>query len=161
MSLTALALAAALTQNPVQAPGPITAADLSWMAGYWLACDGAGEVSETWSDPRGGLMLGSALTLEDGRASFESARIAPAVAGQPGVAYFAQPGGGPAVVFRASAASGTRVVFENPGHDFPQRVIYERTGDALTARIEGRMGDREQAMDWRFQQVGLNARCQD
>ena len=163
MFLTALTLAAVLAQTPMQPPGPapapITADDLSWMAGYWLACDGAGEVAETWSDPRGGLMLGSALTVENGRASFEFSRIAPAGTGQPGVAYFAQPGGGPAVAFPAVAVAGTRVVFENPGNDFPQRVIYERTGDVLTARIEGRIGEREQAMDWRFQKAGLNARC--
>jgi hypothetical protein len=157
MLLNALTLAAALVQAPVAAP--ITADDLSWMAGYWLACDDGREVSETWSDPRGGLMLGSGLTVENGRASFEFTRIAPVRAGQAGVGYHAQPEGDAAVVFPAVAASGTRVVFENLGHDFPQRVIYERAGDLLTARIEGRIGEREQAMDWRLAKATLNARC--
>lgn len=48
---------------------------------------------------------------------------------------------------------------ENPDNDFPQRVLYERTGDVLTARIEGRLGDRERAMDWRFEKAALNTRC--
>ena len=56
-------------------------------------------------------------------------------------------------------AGATRVVFENPGHDFPQRVIYERQGDVLNARIEGRMGEREQAMAWSYHKAELNSRC--
>jgi hypothetical protein len=63
------------------------------------------------------------------------------------------------VAFAAKEASGTRVVFENPDHDFPQRIIYERNGDVLNARIEGRMGEREQAMTWSYRKAELNTRC--
>ena len=103
-------------------------------------------------------MLGAALTLENGQASFEAARIAAPASGS-GVAYHAQPGGVPATAFVAIEATGDRVVFENRDNDFPQRVIYNRTGDVMTARIEGHMDDREQAMDWRFHKAELNARC--
>lgn len=153
MILTAL-FVAGLTQA-----APVTADHLSWMSGYWLSCDGGREVSETWTDPRGGLMAGHAVTLDGGRASFELSRIAPTTAGAPGVAYFAGVGGAPAVVFPAVEASGTRVVFENAAHDFPQRVIYERDGDVLKARIEGHMGEQEQAMAWEYRKADLNARC--
>jgi hypothetical protein len=137
---------------------PVTADQLSWMGGYWLACDEGREVSETWSDPRGGLMAGHAVTLQNGQASFELSRIAPSGPGA-GVAYFAGVGGAPAVVFPAVEASGTRVVFENAAHDFPQRVIYERDGDVLKARIEGHMGDQQQAMAWEYRKADLNTRC--
>ena len=63
------------------------------------------------------------------------------------------------VVFPAVEASGTRVVFENAAHDFPQRVIYERDGDVLKARIEGDMGGQQQAMAWEYRKADLNARC--
>jgi len=152
MTLTIL-LAAGLVQT-----APITADQLSWMSGYWLACDGGREVSETWTDPRGGLMAGNSVTLQDGRVSFELSRIAPTAPGAR-VAYFAGVEGAPPVVFPAVEASGTRVVFENAAHDFPQRVIYERDGDVLKARIEGHMGDREQAMAWEYRKADLNARC--
>lgn len=135
------------------APAP---PDLSWMSGYWLDCSGGREVSETWTDPRGGILVGTAVTTASGPAAFEYARIAP-VNGV--LAYVAQPGGAPPTIFLLIEASRSRVVFENPGNDFPQRVIYERTGDILTARIEGRLGDREQAMDWRFDKAELNTRC--
>ena len=138
---------------------PITADQLSWMSGYWLSCEDGREVSETWTDPRGGLMAGNSVTMEGGRVSFELSRISPTARDGSGLAYFAGVGGAPAVVFPAVEVSGTRVVFENPEHDFPQRVIYERDGDVLKARIEGRMGDREQAMAWEYRKADLNARC--
>jgi hypothetical protein len=126
------------------------------MAGYWLDCSGGREASETWTDPREALLIGTAVTRSGGEVSFEYARIAP-VDGV--LAYVAQPGGAPATAFRLIASELRRAVFENPDNDFPQRVIYQRTGDVLTARIEGRMGERDAAMDWHFDKAELNTRC--
>ena len=56
------ALAAALFQSAPAAP------DMSWLAGYWLDCSNGREQSETWSDPRGGLIVGHAMSLSGGRA---------------------------------------------------------------------------------------------
>ena len=150
MILTALFAATTLQAAPV------TADQLSWMSGYWLSCDGGREVSETWTDSRGGVLIGAAVTLAIGETSFEYARVAP-INGV--MAYIAQPGGVAATAFPALEASASRVVFQNLDNDFPQRVIYQRTGDVLTARIEGRMGDRDQAMDWQFDKAELNTRC--
>lgn len=153
MILTALTLAALIQSAPV------TADQLSWMSGYWLTCDGGREVSETWSDPRGGLMVGNSITLRGERVGFELSRIAPTRAGAPGVGYFASLEGGPAVAFPAVEVSGARVVFENPANDFPQRIIYERVGDVLNARIEGGEGDGTQRMEWAYRKADLNTRC--
>ena len=58
--------------------------------------------------------------------------------------YVAQPGGAPPTEFVASSATAERIVFENPAHDFPKRVIYQRSGpDRLTASIDGGRGSRE------------------
>ncbi|RZJ75250.1 MAG: hypothetical protein EON88_36955, partial [Brevundimonas sp.] len=74
--LTAAALLLSLAASP----------DLSWISGYWLACEGGRETSETWSDPRGGLIVGHSLTLRGERTGFEYARIAPH---EGGIAFFA------------------------------------------------------------------------
>lgn len=152
MPLTALALVALMQAAPV------TADQLSWMSGYWLTCEDGREVSETWSDPRGGLMVGASITLRGGRVGFEWSRIAPTATGA-GVAYFASLEGGPAVVFPAVEVAGARVVFENPANDFPRRIIYERDGDVLNARIEGGDGDDGHAVEWAYRKADLNARC--
>jgi hypothetical protein len=145
--LTAI-LAAALTQTPMP--------DVSWMAGYWLDCSGDREVSETWSDPRGGISVGHAVTIEDGRPSFEVSHIGPT---PQGFAYVAQPGGAPPTVFVLAESGPTRAVFANAENDFPTRVIYERDGAGLKARIEGEISGQARSMEWNFRASALNTRC--
>lgn len=144
-------LAAALMQTAPAAP------DLSWLAGYWLDCSGGREASETWSDPRAGLVVGHAVTVRHGRAGFESAHIGPAPDG--GLVYFARPGGAPATPFRLIEHGPGRAVFANPANDFPHRILYQRTGDVLTARIEGADDDETRSAQWTFDKAELNARC--
>lgn len=148
--LTALS-AAVLVQAASPAP------DLSWMAGYWLDCSGGREASETWSDPRVGLLAGHAVTVRNGRSGFEFARIAPL---QDGVlAYLAQPEGAAPTPFRLIESGPQRVVFANPANDFPHRILYQRQGDVLTARIEGADDDETRSVEWSFNRAELNARC--
>lgn len=153
MLIASLAAAAALAHPALADP---TAADLSWIGGYWLTCEGGQEVSESWSDPRGAIMVGHGVTVARGRASFEFLRIAP----HEGVlSYIAQPGGRPPVPFRATSVTATSATFENPDNDFPQRIVYTLEGDRLTARIDGTINGQTQAMEWRYQRAQPNARC--
>ena len=46
------------------------------------------------------------------------------------------------------------VVFENPEHDYPQRILYLRDGDELTARIEGTAGGVEKSSEWTWTRGG-------
>jgi hypothetical protein len=135
--------------------GPATP-DLGWLSGYWLSCEGGREVSETWSDARGGNLLGTGMTTDGGKVSFEQSRIGRSGAGY---SFFAQPGGQPPAEFPLARMSPRQVTFENPRHDFPQRVIYRLQGKLLIARIEGRIDDGERAVEWRYRRAPLNSRC--
>lgn len=148
---TAALLAALLIQT-----APAASPDMSWMAGYWLDCSGGREASETWSDPREGLSVGHAVTVSDGEVSFEVSHIGSTPAG---FAYVAQPGGAPPTAFVLVERGPRRAVFANPENDFPTRVIYERDGDALKARIEGEIDGRARSMEWNFTAAPLNTRC--
>lgn len=150
--LTAVLAAALMQSAPAAQPVP----DLSWIAGYWLDCSGEREVSETWSDPRGGLSAGHALTVENGRVSFEVSTIRRT---PQGFAYVAQPGGAAPTIFVLTETTATRAVFANAENDFPTRVIYERDGDALKARIEGEINGQARSMEWNFTAAPLNTRC--
>ena len=153
MSVSSL-LAAALWQAAAPAtPAP----DLSWLAGYWLDCSGGREASETWSDPRAGLIVGHSVTVRNGRSGFEFTRIGPVPEG--GLAYVAQPGGSAPTPFRLIESGPHRVVFANPANDFPHRILYQREGDVLTARIEGADDDETRSVEWTFNKAELNARC--
>ena len=151
--LTALMMTVALQAE--------TRPSLDWMAGYWLVCEPGREVSEVWTDPRLGLLVGMTVTIRDGRVGFEQSRIAPTgPAADAPLAYFAQPDGAPVTVFPVVASGPDRVVFEQPADDdFPKRIIYERDGDALNARIEGEIGGETRTVEWRFRKAELNARC--
>jgi hypothetical protein len=131
--------------------------DLGWLSGYWLSCDGGREVSETWTGPRGGILLGNGVTTAaDGEVSFEAMRIGPSASG---ISFYATPSGQSPAEFPMKSAGAQDVTFENPAHDFPQRVIYRRDGEQLIGRIEGVINGKERTATWAYRPAPLNARC--
>jgi len=104
---------------------------------------------ECWSAPRGGLMLGWNRSVRaDGRGAFEFLRIADTA---DGVVYFASPGGREATPFRLAEAADRSVVFENPEHDFPQRILYRLgTDGVLHARVEATADGALRHLEWSF-----------
>lgn len=131
-----------------QAPPPAASInDLAWLSGRWLSETNGRWTEESWSSPRGGVMLGhSRAGRGDAMREFEFLRIAPGADGA--LAYVAQPGGRPPVVFRLVARDAASATFENPQHDFPQRIRYVRDGESLTATIS--RIDGTGAMMWTF-----------
>lgn len=142
----ALAFAAAFASSPP--PAAAGALDsLAFMAGSWAGGGQLDRVEEHWTAPRGGLMVGLNRTLRGGKArAFEFFRIEER---DGALVYVAQPGGRAPTEFPAIEVSSKRVVFENRGHDFPQRVIYwvEKPGE-LHARVEGDVNGKAQGMQW-------------
>jgi len=123
-----------------------------WMSGYWLACEG-GETAETWIGAGRDTLLGTNLS----GGGYEFLRITANENGQ--VTLYSMPGGrSPPTDFVMTRNADQRAVFENPDHDFPKRIIYERDGDVMTARIDGGEGS-EHSMEWRFERAELDARC--
>ena len=108
---------------------------IAWIAGHWCT-DADGEViEEFWLPPIGGEMLGLSRTRKKGQMTgFEYLRI---VITDGVMSYIAQPGGRPPTLFTRSASGENWVRFENPDHDFPQRIEYRRDGDTLKAEIAG------------------------
>ena len=126
---------------------------LSWLAGTWESADDRGDTEEHWMSPKAGLMLGINRTISrKGNASFEFLRIAEASTegAKPGIVYYASPDGQPPVPFELITSGEQTAVFQNLGNDFPQRIIYKRENDKLTARIEGRSDGRDQSIEWHW-----------
>ncbi|WP_309639315.1 hypothetical protein, partial [Methylibium sp.] len=58
------------------------------------------------------------------------------------------------VSFRAASAHADGIVFENPLHDFAQRISYRLLGDgSLLARIEGERRGRTRAVEFPMRRV--------
>ena len=129
-------------------------ADLAWLAGSWTGASQGIEMEEHWTAPKGNSMVGLHRDVGKGRTLvFEFLRIE-----QRGdqIVYLSMPNGrSPATPFPLKEMSGTRVVFENPTHDFPQRIIYWMDGNDLRARIEGSQNGKPAGEEWRWQPGGL------
>lgn len=126
--------------------------DLSWIAGRWAGPSGNLEMEELWMEPKGGLMLGLHRDVAGGVArSFEFLRIEST---PEGIFYRSSPNGAPVTSFKLVRLEARRVVFENPTHDFPTRILYWLTADGrLHARIEGEEGGQSAGEEWSWRRV--------
>ena len=126
-------------------------AKLSWFAGCWEMTSSAKGVTitEMWMKPAGGLMIGSGRTVSGDKAiDFEFLRI---VEDPDGIFYVARPSENKEETrFKLMRSTSNEAVFENPAHDFPQRVIYRRDGAKLNARIEGTKDGKTRAVDFHY-----------
>lgn len=126
-------------------------ARLGWMAGHWVQEKRGGWAEESWTPPRGGIMLGTGRTGKMNQAtSFEFMRIAESPDdGRP--VFWGSPGGQAPVAFPMVAQGRQEVVFENPKHDYPTRISYKREDANLIATTSGPGGSNPQT--WRYRRV--------
>lgn len=129
-------LLVALLSMPAAAIADDAIGQFSWMTGCWGSGTATDGYEEVWLAPTANSMLGVSREIARGQTrSFEYLRIMMAT---DSIDYVAQPRGNPPTAFRLKELKGTRAMFENPAHDFPQRIIYQYTApDRLDARIEG------------------------
>ena len=130
-----------------QAAAPTSVGDLAWMSGRWVSEQGGRWTEEHWSAPRAGTMMGYSWSGEgETIREYEYLRLQ---AGEDDeIVYLAQPNGGTGVGFYLSRIAGTSATFENPTHDFPQRIRYVRNGDVMVATISKMDGSN--AMSWTY-----------
>jgi len=122
---------------------------VAWLQGCWEMTSGARTVEEQWMAPRGNSMVGMSRTVRDGRlVEFELV-----VLREQGdrLAYEAHPSGQAATVFLSKAVGESMVVFENPEHDYPQTVGYQRENpESLLAWIDGTSKGQARRVDFRY-----------
>lgn len=126
---------------------------LAWLAGCWSNPRGEAGSGEYWQPPAGGTMLGLGRLVRGGRTvEYEFLRLHVDPEGR--VVYTATPSGQAETSFVASAIGVGGATFENPAHDFPQRIVYIRDAAAgMTVRIEGPRQGRPHAVEFRFERA--------
>lgn len=155
LTVAAFSLALVASVTPSSALGRIDAAQspavdrLAWLEGCWQQDRGAAVVEEHWMKPRGGSLIGMGRTVAGGKTvEYEFLRIAE-IGGA--LAYIARPSGQAEATFPMKSLADGEVVFENPSHDFPQRVIYRRNADgSVTARVEGTLNGQARGQDFPY-----------
>lgn len=122
----------------IEMPAPARAVigDLAWLTGAWVGKRSTGSsIEERWSPPGGGAMLAVSRSVNtSGRMfAFEYLRV---VERDGGLVYVAQPGGTTPTEFVLTDLTPTRAVFDNPRHDYPKRIVYERSAEGgLSATV--------------------------
>jgi hypothetical protein len=131
-----------------QVPASPSVVDLAWLAGCWASLDAEPGSGEQWTAPAGGTLLGMSRTVKQGRTvAHEFVLIRDTAPGK--IAFIAHPSEQDAATFTLAEIGDRQVVFENPAHDFPQRIIYRLDGEGvLRARIEGLRDQRLVGVDF-------------
>jgi hypothetical protein len=147
--------AQSVARPPAPSDGREAVQRLSWIAGCWRrqVPGGASVVEEHWMTPRAGFALGTSRTVRNDTivVEFEQLRLFQR-AGR--AVYHAEPSGQSPTDFEAQTTTDSLVVFENPAHDFPQKIIYRKRGtDSLIARVEGTMRGQARAVDFAYARV--------
>jgi hypothetical protein len=127
---------------------PASISELAWLSGCWASADQEAGSGEQWMPPAGGTMLGVSRMISDGKTvAFEFTRIVETQDG--GLVFIASPSGQNTTGFALVSIDDHEVVFENPDHDFPQRIIYRLlSDDELLGRVEGTINETARAIDF-------------
>ncbi len=115
----------------------------SWMEGCW-AYSGS-DTKEIWDAGFDGLLFGRTTTIRDGELTFfEDLRIERR---ETTLVFSASPNGAPPVEFVSVRQTPASITFENPLHDFPQRVHYKMSSEGMTAVISDIEGENKAVVE--------------
>lgn len=127
-------------KSPASVPNK-NLSELSFLAGKWKTknVDSANSTfEEHWMSPADGTMIGMGREMEGDKMQFhEYLRIEQR---KNGIFYVAQPMGKAPTDFRLTKKSENTFVFENPEHDFPQVITYEKRKDGSLCITVGANG---------------------
>lgn len=122
----------------------------SWMSGKWKGRSGGFLFYEQWSAAEGNCMSGYGCEISAEDTVF-SEKI---VLEQRGESFYYTPDvkeNGAPVDFKFTGADHDSLIFENPAHDFPQRIIYFHTAaDSMYACIDGKNKGRYTRIEFLF-----------
>ena len=137
-------------------PRQVSIRDVAWLQGCWEMREGDRVVEERWMPPRAGSMLGIGRTTRGEKLVEHEFIVLTERDGR--LAYEAHPSGQATATFLSQPISGREVVFEDPTHDFPQRVGYRSAGPGqLLAWVEGSSGGRTRRIEFAYRTVNCVA----
>ena len=102
--------------------------------------------------PRGGMMVGMSRSVRDGASRAHEFMVIRST--ESGAVFSAMPSGQTPADFSATTMTGTLLRFENPKHDFPQKIEYHRmSNERVLAKVFGEVAAAESAFDVDYRRV--------
>ncbi|GGD73972.1 hypothetical protein GCM10011357_31270 [Lacimicrobium alkaliphilum] len=111
---------------------------------------------EMWTEPLGNMLLGIGfMSKQDNVSRYEYMRIEKRESGE--IYFVAIPSGQQETEFRLTQHTEKRVVFENPAHDFPQRITYSQIAEGV---MQAKAGSKKDDSYKGFELTLLRTDCQ-
>jgi hypothetical protein len=148
VALTSVWSASGSRETRTAGPAP-KISELAWLSGDWQTAPGGRALTEEhWTVPAAGTMIGMGRAVAGEKTvEFEFLRIE-----QRGndLYYVANPNANcPQTDFKLTRLTGQEVIFENPAHDYPKRVMYRKNSDgSLVASIDAGEGTKSQSFSY-------------
>ena len=137
---------------PATAQSAHRVSSITWLAGCLEMRRGNRVVEEQRMAERSGTMIGMGRSVGPRGLDDYELTVIQEDAGR--LLYVAHPRRQPVATFVARVATSDSVVFENPDHDFPQRVGYRRVGaDSVLAWIEGTNKGKAERFEFPYRRV--------
>lgn len=112
----------------------------SWFIGEWGNKSAEGELTERWKKENDSVYHGESYFVVGGKDTVfkEHVRLEEANGILAYIVTVPNQNNGEAVRFEMTSVKDNQIVFENPKHDFPNKVVYNKVGnDSLVAEIFG------------------------
>lgn len=141
---------------PLDTPKP-DLQSLGWLSGCWEFKSQTVHHQEQWLAPSGETMIGMGRMVKNGKlAFFEFMELRQ---DGPNLVFTAHPSGQKTASFQVTSASATEAVFENPTHDFPQKIEYRLTKPGfLEVKVSGMVKGKNRVEEFQFSRVSCEAR---
>ncbi len=124
----------------------------AWLAGCWESRTSEVVIEEQWMAPRGRSMISMARTVHaDTLIDFTQVVLREK---DGGLEFETHQYNQPIALFKATQITTDYMLFENPLHDFPQRIGYDRRGaDSLVAWMDGKVKGANRRVEVRYGKV--------
>lgn len=124
--------------------------EAKWLIGTWGNKTKEGNLTETWSQLNDSTLSGKTIFTTGKDTLFtETIEI---IQVNDSLLYntkVSNQNEGKVVSFKASSNSENQIIFENPKHDFPQKIAYNKIStDSLVAKISGKKDGKETSEEY-------------
>ncbi len=122
--------------------------EVSWLIGSWENTVPEGKTIEKWQKLNDSVLVGKSIFIkENDSLLLENIMIVQREEGLYYIPTVINQNEGNPVEFKLSYKSGRMLVFENPQHDFPQKISYSKiSNDSILAEISGISNGKEKSV---------------
>ncbi|MCW8108773.1 DUF6265 family protein [Alteromonas ponticola] len=139
---------------PFASPQASDLPSLQWLSGCWKHESAEKKTVERWLPLEGNIMFGVGFTVANGvTTQYEFLEIK---TNADTLTYIASPANQTRTTFALLEQSTNQVIFENPSHDFPQLISYQRKHKQLTISLRGVIDTNQQEFTYQLTRYPCN-----